>query len=384
LPDHLKGNHYGPILKAFVLHQYHFLCVTQPLLLEQLHEWGIDISSGQLNRLLIEDQDIFHEEKDELLKAGLSASNHIHVDDTGARHKAKNGYCTHIGNEFFAWFQSTNSKSRINFLELLRAGETDYVVDNDALDYMRQQKLPKELLKLLSINIGTFSDEATWELHLKSMGFTKRRHIKIATEGALVGSILSHGFNINLAIVSDDAGQFNVFQHALCWVHAERKINELIPLNPQHAVSIAGIRNFFWLLYDDLKEYKKAPTTEKKVALSLQFDQLFEMETSFETLNQVLKRLKRNKSELLLVLEIPDLPLHNNLSERDIREYVKRRKISGGTRSDLGRQCRDTFASLKKTCRKLNVKFWKYLLDRIQGENQVAGLPSMVSQAAAL
>ena len=71
----------------------------------------------------------------------------------------------------------------------------------------------------------------------------------------------------------------------------------------------------------------------------------------------------RNKRVLLLVLERPDLPLHNNLSEGDIREYVKRRKISGGTRSEEGRRSRDTFASLKKTCRKLGVSFWSFLND---------------------
>src|SRR2546430_8973321 len=92
------------------------------------------------------------------------------------------------------------------------------------------------------------------------------------------------------------------------------------------------------------------------------FDEIFTTKTRFEALNQVLKRLHRNKAELLLVLEQPEVPLHTHDSERDIRDYVKKRKVSGGTRSDLGRRCRDTFASLKKTCRKLGVSFWEFLL----------------------
>lgn len=96
----------------------------------------MDISSGQLNRILIEDKDIFHKEKDDILSVGLKISNYITVDDTGARHAEKNGYCTHIGNELFAWFQSTDSKSRINFLKLLRAGQMDYVINEDGLEYM--------------------------------------------------------------------------------------------------------------------------------------------------------------------------------------------------------------------------------------------------------
>jgi hypothetical protein len=82
-------------------------------------------------------------------------------------------------------------------------------------------------------------------------------------------------------------------------------------------------------------------------------------------LNQLLRRLRQSKSELLLVLERPDIPLHTHGSERDVSDYVKKRKVSGGTRSDLGRRCRDTFASLKKTCRKLGLSFGDYLNGRI-------------------
>ena len=100
------------------------------------------------------------------------------------------------------------------------------------------------------------------------------------------------------------------------------------------------------------------------------------------SLDLALKRLHRNKAELLLVLEHPEIPLHNNLSERDIREYVKKRKISGSTRSDLGRRCRDTFTSLKKTCRKLGVSFWEYLQDRVRGRNAIRPLHEIIRHLA--
>jgi hypothetical protein len=89
LPAHLQGHHFDLVLHSYVLHQYHHQEVTQPLLLAQLREWGVDISSGQLNRILTKGKDSFHEEKAGLLKAGLSASSYIQVDDTGARHKGK-------------------------------------------------------------------------------------------------------------------------------------------------------------------------------------------------------------------------------------------------------------------------------------------------------
>ena len=133
LPIKVAGDHFGPVLRSFVLYQYYHAQVTEPLILEQLREWGVAISSGQLHRLITEGKEEFHREKDEILRVGLRVSSHIHADDTGARHQGRNGFVTHIGNEWFAWFQATESKSRINFLELLRAGSTDYVLRGEAL-----------------------------------------------------------------------------------------------------------------------------------------------------------------------------------------------------------------------------------------------------------
>lgn len=104
--------------------------------------------------------------------------------------------------------------------------------------------------------------------------------------------------------------------------------------------------------------------------------------TSSATLNAALRRIYNNKPELLLVLERPDIPLHNNGAENAIREYVKKRKISGSTRSESGRQCRDTFASLKKTCRKLGVSFWQYLKDRIENTGLIPDLSDLIRQQA--
>ena len=107
-------------------------------------------------------------------------------------------------------------------------------------------------------------------------------------------------------------------------------------------------------------------------------------QTCFVTVNKALQRMRRNKAELLVVLERPDIPLHNTLSERDIRDYVKKRKISGSTRSQAGRRCRDTFASLKKTCRKNGVSFWDYLVDRIRGTCRIPPLAELIRQHASL
>jgi hypothetical protein len=379
LPQDVSGNHFGSTLRAFILYQYYGCHVTQPLIKEQLHEMGVRISTGQINNIILNGKQRFHDEKDQILTTGLKISRYIHVDDTGARHDGRNGYCTHIGNEYFAWFKSTDSKSRINFLNLLRCEYTDFVLNKQTLAYMKEQKLPGyQLSKLINHAGKIFKTEKQWLNFLKRSKITSDRHRRIATEGALIGSITHHGFNPALAIVSDDAGQFKVFLHALCWVHAERSIATLIGFNDHQKKLLEDVKTDIWNYYNNLKKYRLSPDESQKQSLEKRFGEIFNQKTGFASLDKALKRIYQNKSELLLVLERPDIPLHNNLSERDIREYVKKRKISGSTRSDLGQQCRDTFISLKKTCRKLDISFWHFLKDRIEYKNKYPPLAEIV------
>ena len=384
LPREVGEAHFGPTLRAFILYQYHHAHVTQPLILEQLREWGIDISAGQISAILTMGLAEFHAEKEALLRVGLKYADYVHVDDTGARHRGQNGYCTHIGNELFAYFASTDSKSRINFLALLRAGRDEYTLNNDALAYMEAQNLPEEPLnRLASRPQKILSGVNAWLGTLEKQGITSPRHVRIATEGALLGTVLAHEVNPNLVIISDDAGQFNVLLHALCWIHAERTLQKLVGFSDDQRAALENTRTQIWDFYQMLKGYKEIPSETKKLEIEAHFDELFTQQTDFLTLNLALKRLHKNKAELLLILEHPDIPLHNNLSEGDIREYVKKRKISGSTRSDDGRRSRDTFASLKKTCRKNAISFWQFLLDRISSTYRIPPLATLVFNQAA-
>ncbi len=383
LPESVKDGHFGPTLVGFILYQYYHGHVTQPLLLEQLWEYGIDISSGQLSRVLTENKESFHDEKEEILAICLQVSRSVQVDDTGARHQGRNGYCTHIGNEWFAWFESTESKSRINFLRLLRAGHAEYVLNRDALAYMEEHGLAQKWLCVLQAQgERIFEDDQAWETFLQSEGMIGARVRQIVTEGALLGSVVQHGIAPNLVILSDDAGQFKILLHALCWVHADRAWEKIVAYTEQEREDLETIQDGLWTLYRDLKAYKLATDEQQKAELDARFDALFTTHTHSESLNKVVQRIYSNKAELLLVLARPEIPLHNNLSENGIREYVKRRKISGSTRSEAGRRCRDTFTSLKKTCRKLEVSFWQYLLDRSGLKGTIPRLSELIRQRA--
>lgn len=381
LPPEMSNGHFCPTLISFILYQYYHARVTQPLIHEQLLDLNVDISAGQVNNIITENKERFHLEKDEILRTGLEVSRYIGVDDTGARHDGQNGYCTRIGNEYFAWFGSTDSKSRMNFLKLLCAGSPAYAINAEAIQYMVEQNLPQcVLIKLLPLLFEHFPDDAAWQKQLQTLDISMTRHVRIATEGALIGHLIERGFNKNPVILSDGAGQFDLFllAHALCWIHVERSINKLIGFNQAQRDALEAVRTDIWDLYHDLKEYKSCPDENQKAQIKERFDEIFTRKTCFATLNRTLRRIHHHKDELLRVLEHPEIPLHNNLSENDIREYVTKRKISGSTRSSPGRRCRDTFASLKKTSRKHGISFWEYLLDRIRGKNIIPQLSDLI------
>ena len=381
LPGSLVGQHFGHTLQSYIIYQYYHQRVTQQLIKKQLADWGIAISTGQIQNILIHHKPTFHDEKNELLTAGLQNSSYIHVDDTGSRHQGKNGYCTHIGNEKFAWFESTATKSRINFLKLLRGASTDYVLNKEAFNYMTQENLPKQPLSTLqSHSQQSFHNEEQWEEFLNEQNISNNRHRRIATEATLVGALLANGFPPELVIMSDDAGQFDVLLHTLCWIHTDRVFQRLLPLNETHVKELDWVHTQIWDIFSDLKQYKLTPLPQLKTTVESHFNELCQTQTSYQSLNLALRRLAKNKKELLLVLERPDIPLHNNLSENDIREYVIKRKISGTTRTTEGKKCRDTFLSFSKTCLKQGISFWDFIIDRISNKNLIPYLPDLLAK----
>jgi Transposase IS66 family len=147
--------------------------------------------------------------------------------------------------------------------------------------------------------------------------------------------------------------------------------------------SITQMQDLLWEYYQQLKQYQQSPTPTAKVELWDAFDAIFQRcYLQHESLNKVLDWFCAHKAELLRVLDYPPFPLHNNAAETDIREYVIRRKLSGGTRSAAGRRARDTFVGLKKTCRKLGVSFWHYLLSRFRKNRQIPPLADLIRAKA--
>jgi len=287
-------------------------------------------------RLLAEPLDDFVAEDQEVLRVGLATARWITVFRTGP------------------------SKSREAFLSLLRACHTGYVVNAAALDYMRGHGLSGQVVAQLDAHPAKlFADAPAWSAHLACLGIdtlaVTSNPVQVASEGALWGAVCHHGLLSGAVIVSDDAGQFRVGTHALRWVHAERLMHKLVPATPEQRRAVEVTRALIWWLYADLKAWACDPCPRRAAALRARFDRIFRRQTGYATLDRLLARLHRRKSELLRVLQRPKIPLHTNSSESDIRACVTKRKISGGTMSTAGRTARDVMLSLMKTCRKLGV-----------------------------
>ena len=276
---------------------------------------------------------------------------------------------------------STDSKSRVNFLELLQAERRDEV-NAEALAYMAQRGLAAGHCDRLTAHPVGLTDPEDWAAHRRRNLVDSPRAVALATEEALIGGLAAQGFNLAIGLVSDAAGQFDRFAHGLCWVHAERPLSHLVPLNESDRRAIAWVRQQVWFRYRDLKAYRQQPDPAAKDPITAGFAALCATETTCEPLNQVLQGFQRNQAERLRVLERPELPIHNHRSETDLRDLVKKRHISAGTRSAVGRQCRDPFASLKKTGRQQGISFWESLKDRGAGRNGIPSLAELIRRPA--
>jgi hypothetical protein len=396
LPAGIVGG-FGPELRRFVLALHAQGQVTTERLVALLNGIGVEISKRQVVRLLTGSLDDLVTEDQEVLRAGLATARWITVDDTAARHARKDGFTTQIGDDRFTVFRTGASKSREAFLSLLRAGHTDHVVNAAALDYMRGHGLSCQMIALLDVHPAKlFADAPAWAAHLARLGIDRLAvtpdPVQIATQGALWGAICHHGLlgtgatpgAAGTVIVSDGAGQFRVGIHALCWVHAERLVHKLVPATPEQRQAVEVTRALIWWLYADLKAWARDPCPRRAAALRARFERIFKRQTGYVTLDRLLARLHRRKHELLRVLEHPEIPLHTNGSENDIRACVTKRKISGGTMSTAGRTARDVLLGLMKTCGKLKVSFFRYLGDRLHvpGIVSIPPLPDLVRQAA--
>lgn len=196
---------------------------------------------------------------------------------------------------------------------------------------------------------------------------------------------LKDGEKIKKIAVSDDAKQFWGFAvlHALCWLHEIRHYKKLDPLLECYRIKVHDFLTEIWKFYEELKKYKENPDERQKEFLKQRFDELFSTKTGYYALDKRIAMTRNKGDRLLLVLDHPWIPLHNNPAEIALREFVVKRKISYGTRSENGRIAWENMMSMMDTCRKHRISFFEYVGDIFSGRYAMQRLADLIMQKAA-
>ena len=387
LPPGYEGE-FGPAIKALALKLYFDSNITQPKILDLFTDAKINISAGQLSNFLIKGHDAFHKEKDDVYEAGLRSSPWHHMDETVTRVNAQNYYCQILCNPLYTAYFTTENKSRLTVIDVLtNFRERSFLLNREAFIYFDIFKLPIPIIRQLKSfpQEHPLGQEHFFDLldkYLSQLGPQQRSHIIDAA--AIAAYHAQMEFPVVRLLICDDAPQFKLVteQLALCWVHDGRLYKKLEPCISDHRKSLDAFLEKYWDFYRLLLKYKDNPTSKKHARLDTKFDNLFSTETGYYALDQRIAKTKGKKHSMLIVLDHPEIPLHNNPAELAARTRVRKRAVSFGTRTIYGTKAWDTFMTLSATAKKLGINSFEYLYDRISNTLQIADLADIISQRA--
>jgi len=208
------------------------------------------------------------------------------------------------------------------------------------------------------------------------------RHKNKETLRGILG--LSEDEQIDKIMMSDDAKQFMFLAvwHALCWIHEIRHYRKMTPVLDCHMEKLQGFLQILYGFYEQLKTYKDHPMQKQKRFLLKRFDEIFSMETGYAVLDDRIMKTRKKKEKLLLVLDYPGIPLHNNPAEIALRELVIKKRISYGTKSEKGRVAWENMMTIMDTCRKHDVSFMEYVKDIFSGCYNMPRLSTLILEKA--
>lgn len=389
MPAEYQGGEFGPGVKSLVIALYRDSGMTELAIERFLKTFGIQISHGKIASLLTEGHDVFHQEKEDIVDAGQRAGQYQQMDDTSCRVNGKNHYTHVLCNDFFTAYFTRPKKDRLTLLDLLCRGQLKFRLDQKALglmiDFGLATKWQERIGAMLLNNVLTREDMDKWLKTLfpnpKKQGTNRRIILEAA---ALAYYTQSKHFIRHL--ITDDAPQFNLLalHHTLCWIHEGRHYKKLNPFIDMNRKILDDFLERFWNYYQALLAYKAAPSQAMAQQLSMQFDDLFATITGYESLDQRIAITRGKKNALLLVLEYPFLPLHNNASELGTRMQARIRDINFQTVSSDGTKCKDTFCTIVQTARKLGVNVYQYLYDRVARKFEMVSLADLILLKAEL
>jgi len=387
LPDDVRGQgEFGPGIRSLIPILKTEGGMSEKRILGFFQNFGVEISAAYISQQWTGGYELFHQEKSDLYRAGIAASAFVQIDDTNARVNAVNHYCQVVCSPLFTGYFTVPNKDRLSVLSVLTgSAPLHYLYDEHASELLDTFKLSdkarREIDAVLVPDVVMTEEEFIDKFfEIGSLG--KSQGINLAEACAIAYYRQQTDFPIINILVADDAPQFKLItEHlALCWVHDGRHYKKLSPIVPIHESALSDIRGIYWSYYTDLLKYKRAPTAEEKTRLTEKFDEVFSNITGYDDLDDRIAKTRAKKTELLLVLDHPKLPLHNNDSELGARVQARARDVSFQTRNTAGTKIKDTFMTINQTAKKLSVSFYEYVFDRVSGAFKLPSLADLITQ----
>jgi hypothetical protein len=382
LPDGYQGE-FGPNVKALIVSLHYAYKMTEPAIVELLRDHDLFISAASISRIITDKHDLFHQEKKDIVQAGLPSTIYQQMDDTGARVNGKNYYTHILCNEFYTAYFTRARKDRLTILEILMQGELSFKFDELSYALMEYMGLPNKMLSQLKKQSpnSVVNRQGAGILLSKLFPSLRKNHKnrRIILEACAIAAYQQSPNAISI-LLTDDAPQFKSIteQLALCWVHDGRHYKKLDPAVPQHRIQLDCFLDQYWAYYHRLLDYKQSPRSSLAKRLSSDFDVLFSLKTGYEQLDDRIEKTRFKKNSLLLVLKYPSIPLHNNTSELGARSQARYRDISFQTKNMKGTKGKDTFMTIVATAKKLGINAFHYILDRISRRLEMPSLASLI------
>jgi hypothetical protein len=389
LPLDVRGKgEYGPGIRTLLPILKSESNMSEKRILGFFRNFGIEVSATYISQQWTGGYELFHQEKSNLYRSGINASSYVQIDDTSARVNGINQYCQIVCSPLFTSYFTTPKKDRMTVLSVL----TDFMPPQYL--YNQQAKLLLDTFKLADkarvaiaaqLPFDAVMNDCKFKAHLmliNTLGIRQSVHL---TEACAIAFYQQQtDFPVIERLLADDAPQFKLLTLSLClcWIHDARHYKKLKPFVPIYQQALADFRSLYWAYYTELLKYKHDPTPAKKEWLSKRFDELFATTTDYEELNDRIAKTLAKKTELMQVLQLPTLPLHNNAAELGARVQARAREVSFQTRSEKGTLIKDTFMTINQTAKKLGVSFYDYVYDRVTGRFELPSLANLITQKA--
>lgn len=386
LPVEVKGKgEFGPGIRTLIPVLKSECNMSEPKIKTFLENFGVEISQPYISSLWTDKQEIFHREKDEIYRAGLESSSYQQIDDTGGKINGINHYVQIVCNDNYSAYFTTAKKDRLSVIDVLtNFAPRGFLYNQEAWELLRQMKVSEKWVGMVLKTVKTdqIYDEKTINERLDTIKPGPKQRTKILDAGALAAYHQQTDYPRIPCLLSDDAPQFKLLakEQGLCWVHDGRHYKKLKPVVPQFREQLEEFRGQYWDYYAELYQYKKKPNSNEAKRLRLEFDRVFSTETGYAELDDRISKTLAKKDELLLVLRYPELPLHNNAAELAARSQARSRDVSLQTKSEAGTFVKDTFLTITQTAKKLGVRVYEYIHDRVSGANKQPSLAEQIRQ----